>query len=55
MAMIKRGHSDTGSPSVVSSTKKCSKCGYIDATAIVCPKCQGNMLEAIMDTSPEDQ
>jgi len=53
MAMIKRGHSDTGRPSVISSSKKCSKCGYVDATAVVCPRCQGGMIEAIVDTTPD--
>jgi len=53
--MIKRGHSDTGRPSVISSVKKCLQCGYVDATATVCPKCQGNMVEAIVAEQPDDE
>jgi len=50
MSMIKRGHSDTGRPSVVSSSKKCSQCGHCDSSSQVCPKCEGVMVPVVFET-----
>jgi|APSaa5957512535_1039671.scaffolds.fasta_scaffold25402_2 hypothetical protein len=50
MSMIKRGHSETKRPSVVSSTKRCSSCGHCDSNSSVCPKCKGSMVEATIET-----
>lgn len=55
MSMIKRGHSDGSRPSVISSAKKCSQCGHCDKYSSVCPKCQGQMVEVVVDTEINDK
>ena len=44
MSMIKRGHSENSKPTVISFTRKCTKCGHTGSTSL-CPKCQGKMVE----------
>jgi len=54
MSMIKRGHSDTSRPSVISATRKCTQCGTTHASSRVCPACQGQMRDVIVDNRPDD-
>jgi rubrerythrin len=54
MTMIKRGHSDTNRPSVISSTKKCLKCGTTHDSQKVCPVCKAQMSDVLVESRPDD-
>jgi ribosomal protein L32 len=53
MSMIKRGHSDSSRPSVISSSKKCTKCGHCDRSSQVCPKCEGTMIDVVVESQDQ--
>lgn len=55
MSMIKRGHSDSSRPSVISSVRRCAQCGHCDNFSFTCPKCQGRMTESIIDSGVNDK
>jgi hypothetical protein len=58
MGMIKRGHSDNSRPSVISTTKKCLKCGRTHDSSKSCPFCEADsasMRDVLVEKKLDDR